>query len=217
LLEKSMARERDLRFQSAAELSAALELWLGGSAQGVLSPLSRGSAVPWSGDMTVESPKTPTSSNFGRTNASTSPFGAKGRRALVLAAVGAGLVVLVGVAVAFTRQGGPEPAASGVASVPSHAIATEAEVSAVAPAPEPVVAPVDAPLAEPSPPLPTSVPERPASVAPARRSTPAVQPRTKSTAQAKAQNTQASPAPAPAPAPAPTPTPTSRGRRDFGY
>jgi eukaryotic-like serine/threonine-protein kinase len=207
LIEKAMTRERDKRFQSASEMRLALELWLGITGRGVASPVSGRTAVPWAGNATVESPPFPTSSNFGRTDASTSPFGAKSkRRTLVLAAVGAGIVVVIGLAVAFTQQGAREPAASGVAPRPvlSEATATEAQVPSVAAVPDPVVAPVPAPLAEVKPPELAPPPEP--AVAPARRPAPA-QPRAKPAVQAPVQADQ----------PAPAPTPTSRRRRDFGY
>jgi serine/threonine protein kinase len=210
LLEKSMAREREARFQSASELAAALELWLSGNSTSAAPLKAAGQSRRPSGAATVKSPSLATSSNFGRTDAQPSPVrSARPPRGLVFAAIGAGLVVLAGLVLAFARRAGPEPVASGVAPSPSPSELTqlEAPVASVPPAADPGLAPIDAPLAEMLP-RPRVAPPKP-SLPPASSHAiaPAVPPPAQEPAPVQAQDSQPAPAPSSAP----------RGRHDFGY
>jgi serine/threonine protein kinase len=203
LVEKTMANDREARFQTADDLAHALESWLATAGHGALS--RKEPELPAASSGVETKPEgTPTSSSFGRT---ATTLGARRRfpRAL-LVATGIGLLTAVGLA---ARLLSTNTAPTGVPSSSPHVPSLNEPVASQAPVP--VVAPVEpeavaAPSAVKEPVEPEPTPQ-----SSSRVSTPRGAPRTVPSRPASKTGRAAATIEPPAT------TSTARKRRDFGY
>lgn len=217
LVQKAMAREREARFQNAAEMRQTLEAWLANArpADGADDPARL--APVWSGSDTVAANwPAPTSSSFGRTAPPTPMLGTSRKRVgRVVLVAGLGLLALIGIATAIVRHG---LGAAAVNTAPSAGTAPASSPAATLSEPAASAQEVERPPTEPTPTggdamaveaqlSPPSVPGRPITVKTQRRT---------AASEPSRQHTPAS-EPTRQSAPAPKPAPSARQRRDFGY
>ncbi|HEV8551185.1 MAG TPA: serine/threonine-protein kinase [Polyangiaceae bacterium] len=219
LVEKAMSREREGRFQTAAELRQALENWLSGVS--INSQQAQSLPRGWNSD-TVASPM-PTSSTFGRTQSPTSPFAPRRTPKVLLVAGAIVLMASIGLAARLLRApSAPATAGTGSAASAPPSAATVAPAPEVAPIPLPPTPPSDTVVT-----LPTGEPPPAAAPDPTLRP-PALPPATRRFSSAASRSSRSAPASTavtapPAVAPPPPPpvaepeTSTGRKRRDFGY
>jgi serine/threonine-protein kinase len=218
LVQKAMSRERETRFQSAAEMRQALEAWLASArpADGADNPGPRPPA--WSGSETLAAEwPAPTSSNFGRTAPALPMLGTGRKRVgrLVLVAALA-LLAITGVATAIARHGS---GAAAVNATPSTGAPPPSSPAATLPAPIPSVQEVERPPTEPPPPIEEAEIARGAELPPPSPTQRPVSAKTQRRTLAGEQARQSKPASTPTPSSPPTtkPSPSTHQRRDFGY
>ena len=203
LVEKTMANDREARFQTAADLAQALESWLGTIAHGAPSRKDPEAPATFSRAET-KAEGTPTSSSFGRT---ATTLGVRRRfPGAVLVATALGLLVAVGVAARLlTAHTAPAGVPSSSPPVPSlsEAVGSQAPIPLVVPVDPAAVAGPTATnaLVEPAPASQSS------SLVPTTRGAPRTVPSRPTSRTVRPAET----------ADAPATSTTGRKRRDFGY